>query len=56
MGESKEKELLDYWSKKLWRPGFQQRWNSRVYLWQDRKARLELYMADGICHLIHRLN
>ena len=56
MTESKEKELLDYWSKKLWQPGFQQRWYGRVYLWRDRKARLELYMADGICHLVQSLN
>ncbi len=56
MTESKEKELQDYWTKKLWPPSFQQRWDGKVYVWGDRKARLELYLADGICHLIHRLN
>jgi hypothetical protein len=52
----KEKELLDYWSKQLWAPSYHQRWEGKVFVWSDRKARLELYLADGICHLIHRLN
>ena len=56
MTETKEKELLDLWSKKLWTPSFHQRWDGQVYVWSDRKARLELYLADGICHLIQRLN
>jgi hypothetical protein len=56
MTEAKEKELLDYWTKKLWEPSYHQRWDGKVYVWNDRKARLELYLADGICHLIHRLN
>ena len=56
MTEAKEKELLDYWAKKLWEPSYHQRWDGKVYVWSDRKARLELYLADGICHLIHRLN
>ena len=56
MTEMKEKELLDYWSKKLWSPSFHQRWEGKVYVWSDRKARLELYLADGICHLIQRVN
>lgn len=56
MTESKEKELQEYWTKKLWPPSYQQRWDGKVYVWADRKARLELYLADGICHLIHRLN
>jgi len=56
MTESKEKELRDYWAKKLWEPSYHQRWDGKVYVWSDRKARLELYLADGICHLIHRLN
>lgn len=56
MTEAKEKELLDSWTKKLWKPSYHQRWEGKVYVWSDRKARLELYLADGICHLIHRLN
>ncbi len=56
MTEAKEKELMDLWTKKLWEPSYQQRWDGKVYVWSDRKARLELYLADGICHLIHRLN
>ena len=56
MTEAKEKELLDQWTKKLWEPSYHQRWDGKVYVWSDRKARLELYLADGICHLIHRLN
>lgn len=56
MTEAKEKELLDFWTKKLWKPSYHQRWEGKVYVWSDRKARLELYLADGICHLIHRLN
>lgn len=56
MTESKEKELLAQWTKKLWKPSYHQRWEGKVYLWSDRKARLELYLSDGICHLIHRLN
>jgi hypothetical protein len=56
MTETKEQELLDYWTKKLWEPSLNHRWEGRVYVWSDRKARLELYLADGICHLIQRLN
>ncbi len=56
MTEAKEQELKDYWAKKLWEPSYHQRWDGRVYVWSDRKARLELYLADGICHLIQRLN
>jgi hypothetical protein len=56
MTDMKENELLELWTKKLWSPSLHQRWDGRVYVWTDRKARLELYLADGICHLIHRLN
>ena len=56
MTETKQQELLDYWSKKLWDPSLNHRWEGKVYVWSDRKARLELYLADGICHLIQRLN
>ena len=55
MTNTKEKELLELWTKKLWEPGSQQRWDGKVYVWSDRKAELELYLADGICHLIHKL-
>ncbi len=56
MTEAKEKELLDYWSRKLWPPSVHHRWGGEVYVWQDRKAQLDLYLADGICHLIQKLN
>lgn len=56
MTEAKEKELLDYWTQKLWSPSFHQRWDGKVYVWDDRKAQLQLYLADGICHLIQKLN
>ncbi|HUO57691.1 MAG TPA: hypothetical protein VMV05_05895 [bacterium] len=56
MTEAKEMELKDYWTKRLWPPSYHHRWEGKVYVWSDRRARLELYLADGICHLIHRLN
>jgi hypothetical protein len=56
MTEAKEKELLDLWTRKLWTPSYHQRWDGKVYVWSDRKAQLQLYLADGICHLIQRLN
>lgn len=56
MTETKEKELLDEWTKKLWTPSDHHRWDGQVYVWEDRKAQLQLYLADGICHLIQRLN
>ncbi len=56
MTVAKEKELLDYWTRKLWDPSCHQRWDGKVYLWGDRKAQLQLYLADGICHLIQKLN
>jgi hypothetical protein len=56
MTEAKEKDLLDYWTKKLWEPSYHERWDGKVYVWGDRKAQLQLYLADGICHLIQRLN
>ena len=55
MTETKEKELLEYWSKKLWNPSLSHRWGGHVYVWGDRRAQLELYIADGICHLVHGL-
>jgi hypothetical protein len=56
MTEAKEEELLDFWTKKLWVPSYHRRWDGKVYVWSDRKAQLELYLADGICHLIQKLN
>ena len=52
----KEKELLEHWTKKLWPPELHHRWEGRVYVWRDRKAELDLYLADGICHLIQKLD
>lgn len=56
MTEAKEKELRDYWAQKLWEPSYHRRWDGKVWVWSDRRAHLELYLADGICHLIQRLN
>jgi hypothetical protein len=56
MTEAKEMELKNFWTRKLWEPSYHQRWDGKVFVWSDRKARLELYLADGICHLIHQLN
>lgn len=56
MTDAKEKELLDTWTKKLWAPSYHRRWDGQVYVWSDRKAELQLYLADGICHLIQKLN
>jgi hypothetical protein len=56
MTEAKEKELLEDWTKKLWEPSYHRRWDGQVYVWSDRKAQLQLYLADGICHLIQKLN
>jgi hypothetical protein len=53
--EIKTKELLDYWTQRLWSPSTEHHWGSKVFVWADRKARLELVMGDGICHLRHRL-
>ena len=47
---------FNLWTKRLWPPSYQPRWNTHVYVWRDRKAKLELYVADGICHLVHQLN
>ncbi len=54
--DTKEKELLEKWTQKLGPPNFEQHWGNRGYLWKDRKARLELYLSEGICHLEHSLN
>lgn len=56
MTEAKEKELQDYWTQKLWEPSYHRRWGGKVWAWSDRRAHLELYLDDGICHLIQRLN
>ncbi len=56
MTDAKEKELLETWTKKLWEPSYHRRWDGQVYVWSDRKAELQLYLADGICHLIQKLN
>lgn len=56
MTDAKEKELLETWSRKLWEPSYHRRWDGQVYVWSDRKAELQLYLADGICHLIQKLN
>lgn len=56
MTAAKEKELLDTWTKKLWAPSYHRRWDGQVYVWSDRRAQLQLYHADGICHLIQKLN
>ncbi|HJT25406.1 MAG TPA: hypothetical protein VJ873_12595 [bacterium] len=56
MTDAKEKELLDTWTRKLWAPSYHRRWDGQVFIWSDRKAQLQLYLADGICHLIQKLN
>lgn len=56
MTNAKEKELLEEWTKRLGDPSYHRRWEGRVYSWADRNARLELYLSEGLCHLIHRLN
>jgi len=56
MIHTKEKELLDQWTQRLWKPSFHRRWDGKVYSWTDRKAKLELYLSEGICHLIQRLD
>ncbi len=54
--EMKEKELLIHWSKTLgFKPSVGHRWGGKIYTWADRKAKLELTVAEGICHLRHRL-
>jgi hypothetical protein len=54
--EIKEKQLLDQWTRTLgFKPSLGRRWGGKVYTWADRKAKLELLVADGICLLRHRL-
>jgi hypothetical protein len=55
MAQVKEKQLLDYWTKRLWRPVRRRGIDGTTYLWVDRKAELILYVTTGICHLTHRL-
>ena len=55
MAGEKAKDLLGEWTKKLWEPSYHHRWDGQVYVWEDRKAQLQLYLADGICHLIQKL-
>lgn len=56
MTESKEQELLEHWTRKLGEPAVHQRWGGKVHTWSDRKAALEIYHAEGVCHLVQRLN
>jgi len=53
--EIKSQEILADWTKRLWKPSVEHRWGSKVYVWADRKARLELMVGDGICILRHRM-
>jgi len=54
--EMKSKELISLWSNTLkFKPSTGHHWGGKVYTWADRKAKLELTVGDGICHLRHRL-
>jgi len=54
--QMKEKELLIHWTRELgFKPSTHRRWGGKMYRWADRKALLELTVADGICVLRHRL-
>jgi len=55
MADVKERQLLEYWTERLWKPSRRRGLDSTTYLWVDRKAELRLYVATGICHLPHRL-
>jgi hypothetical protein len=55
MAEVKERQLLDLWTQRLWRPVRRRRFGGTSYLWVDRKAELELFVTTGMCHLTHRL-
>jgi len=55
MAGVKEPQLVDFWTQKLWRPVRRRRFGGTSYLWVDRKAELELFVATGICQLTHRL-
>jgi hypothetical protein len=55
MADVKERQLLEYWTQKLWRPWRRRGLDGTTYLWIDRKAELELYVTTGICHLTQRL-
>lgn len=52
----KEQELLIHWTRELgFKPTVGHRWGGKTYTWADRKAKLELTVADGICLLRHHL-
>jgi hypothetical protein len=54
--EIKSQELLHYWTGRLkFKPSIWAQWGGKVYVWADRKAKLELVVGEGICHLRHRL-
>jgi hypothetical protein len=55
MAEVKERQLVDFWTQKLWKPVRRHRFGGTSYLWVDRKAELELFVTTGICQLTHRL-
>lgn len=55
MAEVKEPQLVEIWTQKLWSPVRRRRFGGTSYLWVDRKAELELFVATGICQLTHRL-
>jgi hypothetical protein len=55
MAEVKEIQLEDYWVKRLWKPVKHRGFDGTTYEWADRKAKLELYVSTGICHLTHKL-
>ena len=53
--EIKTGELVKEWTERLGPPSIRRRWSSKRYVWADRKAKLEITVGDGICHLHHRL-
>jgi hypothetical protein len=55
MAEVKEVQLEQYWAKRLWEPTKHRGFDGTTYVWADRKAKLELYVSTGICHLTHKL-
>lgn len=55
MSDIKARQLIDYWTRKLWKPARRRSLEGTTYLWVDRKAELRLFVATGICQLTQRL-
>lgn len=56
LAEEKRKELLGRWTARLGKPEVDRHWGGGTsWIWRDFRGEIEIFAAEGICQMHHRL-